>query len=320
MSYENLSTVFDVTASTVQEDKFLAAATAAATILADRLPCDRVSIGFRKNNQTHIEALSHSAQPDKQMNIVRALSEAMDESLDQKVTIAYPKNNEEDLVVQRAHNSLVNVTSGSSIVTVPFINANGRGYGAACFERMYSGPFTEADTKLCEASAALLGPILQEKQLNDRALHQKIFASFEEQLTKVFGPGYPVRKFVLCTLSVVILFFSIVTGGYRVTAPSILEGVVQRAIIAPYDGFVAEANHREGETVNKGQILAKMDVRDLVLERMKWSSQQKQYSLEYHQAMAENKIADAKILQEQIKQADSQLSLIEEQPETSVNP
>ena len=57
-----------------------AAATAFVTALADRLACDRVSLGFVHRGQVRVRAISHSAHFGKRTNLTRALEAAMDEA------------------------------------------------------------------------------------------------------------------------------------------------------------------------------------------------------------------------------------------------
>jgi hypothetical protein len=46
-----------------------------------------------------------------------------------------------------------------------------------------------------------------------------------------------------------------------------VEGAVQRAAVAPFDGYVTAARFRAGETVAEGEVLAEMDDQELRLER-----------------------------------------------------
>jgi multidrug efflux pump subunit AcrA (membrane-fusion protein) len=55
------------------------------------------------------------------------------------------------------------------------------------------------------------------------------------------------------------IFFAIAKGDYRVTAPTTLEGVVQRAVVAPFNGYVAEAPARAGDVVQEGHLLCLLD-------------------------------------------------------------
>ncbi|UCG38074.1 MAG: HlyD family efflux transporter periplasmic adaptor subunit, partial [bacterium] len=93
----------------------------------------------------------------------------------------------------------------------------------------------------------------------------------------------------------------------------VLEGQVQRAVVAPFDGFLYEATVRAGDTVRKGQVLCSLDDRDMKLERLRWASQREQFQRQYREAMAGGNRSNVKILGEQISQAEAQISLLDEQ-------
>jgi RND family efflux transporter MFP subunit len=108
-------------------------------------------------------------------------------------------------------------------------------------------------------------------------------------------------------------FFSVATGAFRISANSTVEGSVQRAITAPINGFVLEAALRAGDTVRQGQVIGRLDDRDLRLERVKLLSQREQYSRQYREAMGKRERAQALIVSAQIAQSEAQLALVEEQ-------
>ena len=87
---EQLSRLLELTATTLEHERFRAAAMAIVTELAIQVGCDRVGLGFRNGRHTKIYALSHSAQFGEQTNLVRAITAAMDEALDQLDTVIYP--------------------------------------------------------------------------------------------------------------------------------------------------------------------------------------------------------------------------------------
>lgn len=308
-----LMTVFDVVAAVLEESRFKAAATVAVTELATRIGCERVSIGFTGKNLTKVAAVSHSAQFAPKMNLVSSIGEAMDESIDQCSTLLYPPAAGQKDAIQICHAALQSLHGCRSILTVPFLDADGEGYGALTFERATDKPFDSETVVLCEAASALLGPILKEKQRNDLPLYRKAAIHFSDQFRKLFGPGNPALKLVFCCLAGMLLFFAIASGDYRISASSILEGTLQRSVIAPFDGYLYEAPARAGDIVIKDQIMASLDRRDLLLQRLKWASQQKQLTLEFNKALAKTEIAESNIIREQISQAESELSLLDEQ-------
>lgn len=308
-----LETVLELSVSTLDEKKYQAAALAAVTELAMRLECDRVSVGYLQHNQAKVGALSHSAQIGKQMNLIQSIAAAMDEAMDQGKTIVYPAGEELPPSITRAHVDLADQLGQSVTCTVPFVDSQGNAYGALTFERNGTAPFATDLLDLFETSADLLGPILEEKRLNNLNIFWKILASSKGFLSKVIGPGHLLYKLIFATFLILVVFFSFATGDYRVTAKAVLEGQVQRAVVAPFRGYLVSAEVRAGDVVHKGDLLAALDDRDLRLERNKWASQRIQHQLEYRKGIADGDIAAAKIFQEQSLQAQIQLTLLDEQ-------
>jgi RND family efflux transporter MFP subunit len=317
---EQLSTrlnfALEITAIALREKGFKAAATACCTELATRLACDRVSIGFLKKGQIRIEALSHSAQFGKQMNLIRAIGNAMDEALEQAAILVYPPPEETHKTILRAHAELGRQHNSDIILTIPFLDEEGEGYGALTLERTTGGKNSSFDKKTieqCDTIASFIGPILEEKRLNDRLLISKIGSSFMDQVGKLFGPEHLIAKLVVLGAIILIVFFAFAQGDYRVTAKTTLEGQIQRAVTAPFESYLDEAEVKAGDLVRVGQIMAQLNDRDLNLERSKWASQLAQHQLENRKAMAEDDTAAASILQQQVLQAQAQLRLLDEQ-------
>ena len=116
---------------------------------------------------------------------------------------------------------------------------------------------------------------------------------------------------------VVVLLLSIVPGTYRVTAPANLEGKLQRVIVAPYDGYIANAFARAGETVKSGDVIAELDTRELHLEKQRYAAEKNEYTRQYRQALSSREQAQAHIFKSQVRQADAQLNLLDKKIERS---
>ena len=108
------------------------------------------------------------------------------------------------------------------------------------------------------------------------------------------------------------VFLAVADGQFRVAAKTVVEGAVQRAAVAPFEGYIAAANVRAGDTVRRGQVLATFDDRDLKLEQVKWESEKEQASRKYREALAKHDRAASRILAAQLNQADAQLALADE--------
>ncbi len=309
---ERLKMVLDLLASAVEHERFRPAAMAFVNRLATKLECDRVSLGFKDHNRLNVSALSHTAEFGKQMNLVRAIGSAMDEAIDQKAVIIYPMPSDATPLVTRAHAELSLQHGAGTICTIP-LGSDGKFFGGLTLERPIDRTFDQDTIDLCEIMAALIGPILDGKRKEDRWLITKAGEAFTEEFKKVFGPGHLIVKMGVLALLLLFTFFYFAKGNYRITAPTTLEGTIQRVVSAPFNGYVVEAKARPGDIVQQGELLCLLDDRDLKLEHLKWSTQREQLLKEHREAMAKHDRAQVQIIKTKIDQSEAQLSLLNEQ-------
>jgi multidrug resistance efflux pump len=309
---ERLQKVLDLVASAVEHENFHAAAMAFVTRLAMSLECDRVSIGFVRGKHARVSAMSHSAEFGKQTNLVRAIGSAMDEAIDQQATVVYPLPDEVTPLITKDHAEFDRQHDSGAICTVP-LEVQGQFFGAVTLERPVEKLFDPDTIQLCETIAAVVGPILDTQRTEERWLIRKTIDSFARQLKRLLGPGYLIRKLVVMAIIAIVIFFSVFEIDYRVTAPTIIEGSVQRVIAAPFNAYVKEAPIRPGDIIKEGEVLCLLDDRELILERLKWSTERQQLTKQYHEAMAKHERAQIRILRAKIDQAKAQISLLDEQ-------
>jgi hypothetical protein len=311
---ERTAIAFDMLAAVLEQPRFDAACKAVVTELAVRLDCDQVSIGFIADRRTVVTAVSHASDFGDRMNLIRDIGAAMDEAVDQQAIVLYPHRDDWDYRVTRVHETLSVTHQIGAILTVP-LHAGGDVTGGLCFERQAGGDFDEQTIELCDAVASVIGPMLAEKKLNDRHVLLKLRDSLRQQIERLIGPEYFGRKLAASIVAVLVVFFSFATGEYRVTSPAVLEGLVQRTVAAPFQGYISSQSARAGEIVSEGQLLATLDDRDLALERLRWSTTRRQYLAEYDRALAARERAEANIVRAQIDQADAQISMLDKQLE-----
>jgi biotin carboxyl carrier protein len=309
---EQMSTAFDLVAVVLEQFRFQDACNTSVTDLAMRLDCDQVSVGFVKRHKVRVAALSHVAQFGRRMNLVRSIGAAMDEAVDQRAIVLYPAPEDWEYRIDRAHTELARITGDGVILTVP-LQAVGRFFGAMTFERPPGAKFDEDTITLCDCVANVVGPVLEEMRQNDRLIAVKLFESVWTQLKRLFGPHYFGRKLALGLAAAVVTFFALARETYFVTASSVLEGSTQRIMVAPFDGYVGSQLVRAGDVVHAGDLMATLDDKDLVIERLKWSTKKGEQEREYANALAKQQRAEASIFQAQIEQAKAQIDLLDEE-------
>jgi hypothetical protein len=216
------------------------------------------------------------------------------------------------LVLMAAAPPPARVQHDGQVLTVPLLVGE-RFVGALTFERSPGVPFEPETIELLEHVSSVIGSVLEEKRRNDRWIIFKIADSLRLQLTRLFGPGHLVRKLLVAAIVAVALFLTFAYTTYRVDADARIEGLVRRAVVAPYDGYVKEANARAGDTVKEGDVLATLEDRDLLLDRLKWVTERQQHLFEYDKALATRQPAAINVIRAQVEQADAQIKLLDEQ-------
>ena len=286
------------------------AAMAVASELAGRLHCERVSLGTVEHNDVRLHTISNSTQHVTRQNLVKCISAAMLEAIDQRETLLFPPDPNSYYSTQE-HDVLVRQHAGAYICTVPLV-VNEVVTGAVMFERQgEAGEFDDETKELCEQLAALFAPILHYRRLNDRPITEKLKESAGGLFSNVFGSGYLGTKLIASLLVGGIVATYLMPWDYKVSANAILEGEIERVITSPEDGFLKDAPARPGDIVVAGSTLATLDDRDLQLEKLKWTGKHRQVSKEYREALAFHELSQIGILRSQLAQAEAQLEILD---------
>jgi len=307
---EQLSIVLQLLTCALDNNHLQAATTQIATELCNALNCERVSLGFNKDNKIEINAISNTAQINKKSNVVSQIKSAMEEAIDQSSTLIYPAAvNEQDFKTVYFHSKLADEFN-SALCTVPLVH-NGTIVGALFLQRPQEQIFDSEIVELSEIIATLIGPILELKRKDEEWLLVKLFDSVKSGVLKLIGKGYATQKLITILLFLIIGFFSFAESLYRVSADAKLEGFIHRVIVAPFDGYISESFARSGDMVKTEQLLAKLDDRDLIIERINWQGKRNQYSEQYRDALAKLDPAQVKVLKTKLGQVKAELKLLD---------
>jgi RND family efflux transporter MFP subunit len=129
----------------------------------------------------------------------------------------------------------------------------------------------------------------------------------------LIGPQHVALKLTTAGVLGFLLFCLVAKGEYRVSAKTVLEPVVQRAAVAPFNGFIREAPVRAGALVEAGQLLCLLDDRELKLERLKSLGRAEELRKESNKAMAEQKASQVEIVSAQLHQVEAEIALYDDQ-------
>ena len=161
------------------------------------------------------------------------------------------------------------------------------------------------------AGAGLAEPLLRRWRDAERGLPRHALDALRSAWRKLRGPGHLAWKagaFAGVAALALLLLWPVPD---RVTANAVIEGRIRQLVTAPFDGFIAQVRVRPGERVAQGQLLARLDDRDLKLEQGKFRSERDQAAGKLRQAMSERDAPAMALAAADVQQAEAQLALVE---------
>jgi hypothetical protein len=300
----------EIMASALQHRRLQPSALAVANELAMRLRCERVSIGFEDHAQVVPIALSHTASFDRRADLVRTIAAAMDEVLDLGVALALPAPADDELGAI-AHAEAARELKVEALLSVPLLHES-QTIGVITFERNSGPVFGDSEQRIARALGVMLGPVWALLRAHERPWWRRARDASRAALQAALGPSHPGLKLMAGVLALGLAALALIQVDHRVVARTVIEGSTQLASVAPFDGFIAEGLVRAGDTVRAGQPMARLDDRDLRLERAKWSAEREQLQRKFQVAMAQADRGAMGVIAAQINQSEAQLALAQE--------
>ena len=174
-----------------------------------------------------------------------------------------------------------------------------------------AAPLPESALLILRTSAVVTEPLLRHWREAQRGLLPHAGAALRGLWLKLRGPGHWTWKAGAAAALLLLAVLLLVPVDDRVTANTVIEGRTRQLVTAPFEGFVAEALVRPGDRVSKGQVLLKLDDRDLKLERGKLLGEREQAAAKLRQAMAEREAGAVSLASAELQAAQGQLDLVE---------
>ncbi len=302
------TTVVRLAVNCLQQESLNKAFTVLISDLTREFDCERVSIGTIKSHHTQVVALSNSAKFDDKSNLIRTISTAMDEAMDQDKVTLYPQIEENNTAITYAHAELARKYGSGAICSIPLVYEESI-FAVLTMERSGNEPFDQETINTCEQTLAMISPFLKLKQDDERSLIEKSVKTSKNFLADLFGFKYLGLKLLSLATLAIISVSLLIEDDYRVHANAVLEGRIQRTIPAPMKGFINSANVRAGDTVLKQEIMATMEDVDLKLEKIKLTAKHQQLQREYRDAMAKRDLVQVRILNAQLAQVNAKIKL-----------
>lgn len=271
----------------------------------------RVALGVGGRQGVRFESLSGFANPDRSSLHVTLLERVMQEAVEAGEPVVWSRG-AVDRERMLAHQRLGESAELAALCSVPIV-VSGLGTQVFCFEYAKKLRHIGATAALCEESALIVSPALALQRERSRPWRQRMALLCRELLDDLVCFRGRNRKVTLCVGALVLCIFLFGHSEYRIAAAATVEGAVQQAVVAPFDGYVVDAPVRAGENVSRDQVLARLDDRKLKGELRKLQAEELEFVEQHRQAVVTLDQGKARVLDSQLKQARARLDLVREQ-------
>ncbi len=236
--------------------------------------------------------LGHSGPTSPLMG--KLLADAMDESVDQGLCLRHPvaaqpgANASSPHVLAHITRALEQATQalmpGGTGICLPLAGAD-QALGAVllCWQAG-KPPTLEAQETLVRATRAAT-PLLHLHRLAQRPWHWHVRQALHAQWTRWRHPKDVATRRWRFIVALAALALLVIPWPHKLGGQARIEGLQQRVLSAPTDGFVKAAHALPGDRVKQGQVLLDLVDQDLRLERERWLSQVAQFDNAYAAAM-----------------------------------
>jgi multidrug resistance efflux pump len=309
---ERSAIALDVLALTEEHAKPEPAAMAVVNELTRHLDADRAAIGLVRhrggNPRVRLVALSHQAWFRRRSGVADTLEAAMDEAFDQNGPVTVPPQALTERAIAVAHAEHARKAGMAAVLSVPLPD-RGTVAGVLTLERRADRPFAPEALLVAETVAGLVGPVLALKARNRRWVGGRIVDGIAHALGVLLGPQRLSWKLLAIVLLAAATALGTLDGPFRISADATLRGTVQRAAVAPFQGFIDTAPVRAGDLVREGDVILTLVDDDLKLEALRWSSEVDRLRSRQRDALARYDRAEVALLDAQIRQAEAQREL-----------
>lgn len=306
---EQSAFLLDLALAALAEENFKKAALLVVNRLAKRFDCNQVLMGLESGKTVRVATVSHSAWFEEKANLVNLAAQAMNECFDQRTPIVIPESEEGAVLMTTAHRRYAQESGSEALCSVP-IEAGNQLFGIWLLERVES--FAQDELEFLDTLALSVGPILELKLKADESLLKHAWRSTQGALRRVSDTSRPGIKLLGLVLVLGLAFVTLYQTDYRVTSQAHVEGEVQRVAVAPFQGYIREAPARAGDVVREGQVLARLEDKDLKLEEVRWESELEVAQRKEQEAMANGERVALRMASAQANQARAQLRLVQE--------
>ncbi len=239
--------------------------------LKAKLGCESVSFGIVKANRVQLLSMSGTAVVDHHASGTQLLQQVMEECLDADEICsvqAAKGNNHSTGVAHLLHRRWQSDSSGAAVASIP-LKVSDSTVAILSLRHVPGESFSSDSLDKVKSLAEPLMPGAMLLQRADRKLLEHAQTSVVKWAKQKLATDSWTRRLVLGSILAGIFVVAIGKQDYYLTLPCAVAPHQEREIAMPIDGKVIELYARAGDAIHQGQLLAKLDTRQLELDYKK---------------------------------------------------
>ncbi|MCH7726434.1 MAG: efflux RND transporter periplasmic adaptor subunit [Planctomycetes bacterium] len=277
--------------------------------LGTYLQFQRVAVGLRSEGKgrCRLVAVSGVAQFDKRSPTSHALEAAMDEAVLRQDVTMWPAVDDQQRPAALAHEALCSLERMETAISTPLRDEDDNAVGALVVLGDTASKRAEAERFLRAAERSLAASLVAAQRLE---------GGRTTRLARAISNTWRTWK-GRCALAAVVLVLAamMIPVPYNVNVDCQIEPVTRRFVAAPFEGTLEQALVKPGDIVHKGDVLARMDGREVRWKRASVVAEKNQAIKRRDSAQASHNYAEQQIAQLEIRRMDLELQLLDHRAE-----
>lgn len=269
------------------------------------LNCRRVVLGLRTGGKgkCRIATMSGVARFDRRSQPVQSIEAALDEAIVRDQVTEWPATEAGIQHGALAHKAVCSAEDTNGAISVPLRTTDGEAVGALIVLDKADNA-TQNVKRFLQAAGPSLATSLGVMQRLEGGRLAKC-------LRTAVRVGASWKGKIALAVAVVLLAAMAIPLPYKVGCDCQIEPVIRRFVAAPFEGTLEKSLVKPGDVVRQGDVLARMDGREIRWERASVEADRDQAIKRRDAAQATHKYAEAQIAKLEMERLDLQLQLLD---------
>jgi multidrug efflux pump subunit AcrA (membrane-fusion protein) len=301
-----LAALTDLIARLESADNLRDACQKLADLLRDHLSVEQVFVGLCREGSLACQLTAISGVPafDPRTSLTQAAQAALQESIARRELVCWPAADPTFRGGLLAHRQYAEAAGVAAIVSSPLRDAAGRLCGACMvtteFENVDEGSVTSFLRAAENPVASALNLVARARKGSLYRASRAARRALKECRGRVIVGAIALLALILC-----------LPVAYRPKYYCTIEPVTRRFVAAPFDGPLEKAFVQPGDLVEKGQLLARMDGREVRWELAGTRAELHRAAKQRAGHLATHESGDAEIARYEVDRLEMRIELLE---------